>query len=583
MSIFKKLAWFFKQEKKMYAKGVFALLVVALVHLIPPYIIGRFIDDLTKNQLSTQRMITYISITFVVAFAEYGFRYVWRTNIFGGAFKLEKIMRSRLFNHFLKMDTTFYQNHRTGDLMAHATNDLQAIQSVAGQGVLTLADSFMTGITTIIAMMILIDWRLTMIAIIPLPFLALVSRGLGTGIHASFKHAQQMFSNLNDKVQESITGMKAIKTFGQEQEDIADLDTKLDDINKAFTKVNFYDALFDPLIILLVGLSYMLTILLGGYYVMNDILSLGQIVAFMTYIGMLVWPMFAVGMLFNVMERGNASLTRVEELLAIETHVIDRQDGKELARGGDFAFDIASFAYPKDEGASLEDIHIELKKGKMLGLVGKTGSGKSTLLRLLMREFDEYQGAITYGGADIKELAMDDYLPLIANVPQDHFLFSMSVADNIRFANVTADMEQVQAAAKIASVHDDILSFKDGYETMVGERGVSLSGGQKQRLSIARALMVNSELLILDDALSAVDAKTEEAILTNLKQDNKQTTIIVAHRLSSVMQADEIIVMDNGRISERGTHEELLASKKWYAQMWHLQQIQGEESDYGRN
>jgi ABC-type multidrug transport system fused ATPase/permease subunit len=273
----------------------------------------------------------------------------------------------------------------------------------------------------------------------------------------------------------------------------------------------------------------------------------------------------------------------VNDLLAFETHVIDKVDGVVMPKAGDFDFAIETFAYPDGNAMSLKDIHIHLPKGKMLGLVGKTGSGKSTLLRLLMREFDEYTGSITYGTKSIKEFPMDDYLPMIANVPQDHFLFSMSVRNNIAFAQVDAPMEEVENAAKIASIHEDILGFKDGYDTMVGERGVSLSGGQKQRLSIARALMVDSELLILDDALSAVDAKTEEAILTNLKEGNKQTTIITAHRLSSVMHADEIIVMDEGKIVERGTHEQLLEEDKWYAQMWQLQQIEGEDVEYGRN
>ena len=574
MSILRKLSWFFREEFRRYSLGVFALFVVAMVQLIPPIVIGWAVDAMAKGTLELFGLLFYLGALAFAAVFEYVFRYQWRTRIFGGAFKLEKTMRSRLFGHFLKMDSAFYQNNRTGDLMAHATNDLQAIQEVASRGVLALVDSMMTGFTTLAAMMIFIDWRLTILAILPLPLLALVSSLLGKKLHQAFKDFQETFSNMTDKVQESVTGMKAIKTFGREKEDTDDFDKKMADITKEGRRVNLFECLYDPLIILIVGLSYTLTLILGGYYVMSGILSLGQLVSFIAYIGNLVWPMFAIGMLFNVLQRGNASYTRVEELLAQEAKVVDSKNGKTAIAHGDFSMKINEFSYPDVSKANLHDIQIDLPQGKMLGLVGKTGAGKSTILKLLLREFNVENGEIVYGGENIQDLSMDSYLTLIGYVPQNHFLFSMSVADNIRFANVDASNEKVEKAAKMAAIHEDILHFSDQYETMVGERGVSLSGGQKQRISIARALMVDSELLILDDALSAVDAKTEEKILTNLKTIKKQTTIIAAHRLSSVMHADEILVMDKGTISERGTHEELLAEKGWYTEMWEMQQIE---------
>ncbi len=576
MKIFKELWWFFKSEKKGYGIGLFALFMVSMTHLIPPLIIGKVIDHIVKHNLTWPLLTEYLIILLATALFEYASRFIWSTNIWGEAFRLEKIMRAKLFHHFLKMDTLFYQKNRTGDLMAHATNDLNAIQEVAGLGVLTWADSMMTGGTTIAAMLIFIDWRLTIIAVLPLPLLALVSKTLGDRIHESFELAQETFSEMNDKVQESITGMKAIKSFGEEEQDKADFQEKLDNIDKAYVKVNWIDSMYDPLITFIVGISYTLTILLGGYYVVHNVLSLGQLVSFMTYIGNLVWPMFAIGMLFNVMERGRASYSRVEKLLdqKAESKVAD---GKlDMPEKGTLSFDVQNFAYPDDPKVMIKDITFDLEPGHLIGLVGRTGSGKSSIIKLLMREFDHYEGRIAYANQDIMAYKLDEYLPSIGYVPQEHFLFSMNVRDNIRFGKANASQAEVEKAAQIAGIHDDIIGFSEGYDTMVGERGVSLSGGQKQRLSIARALLVQPKLLILDDALSAVDAKTENEILGNLKRRRKESaTVIVSHRLSSVMEADEILVLEGGKVTERGKHEALVQlDQGWYAKMWQMQQIE---------
>jgi ATP-binding cassette subfamily B protein len=575
VSIYKKLSWFFKQEKKHYILGVGALFIVALIHLVPPKIIGMVIDEIDRKTITSRDIVNYLLILATVAVGEYIFRYIWRINIWGAAAKLEQNLRQQLFHHFIKMDNTFYQEHRTGDLMAHATNDLQAIQNVAGQGILTMADSIMTGSATIIAMILFIDWRLTLIALIPMPLLAVTSRVLGNKIHKAFKESQEAFSDLNDKTQESITGMKAIKTFGQEKEDIEDYRLKLENINEKNKRTNLLDSLFDPFITLIIGLSYVLTIIVGGKLVMNQSLSIGQLVSFVSYIGMLVWPMFAIGMLFNTLERGNASYDRVDELLSKKSHIVDNISGIATLANGDIEFHVDEFKYPSDEQVYLSEVNFTIKEGNTLGIVGKTGSGKTSIIKLLMREYDSYEGEISFGGEDVRDYRLDSLLPSIGYVPQDHFLFSMTVRDNIRFARPKATEEEVAQASKLANIDKDITQFPEGYETMVGERGVSLSGGQKQRISIARALMVNAELLILDDALSAVDAKTEETILENLKAvRNDKTTIITAHRLSSVMHADEIIVMDSGKVSERGTHEDLVASGGWYARMWERQQLE---------
>ncbi|GGI64444.1 multidrug ABC transporter permease/ATP-binding protein [Enterococcus alcedinis] len=575
MSIFRKLGWFFKEEKKHYIIGIISLVIVAIVQLVPPKVIGIIIDKIAEDRIDLRSILLWVGLLLLSAITQYTFRFIWRTNIWGSAARLERSLRRQLFHHFTQMDHLFYQKFRTGDLMAHATNDLTAIQNVAGAGILTFADSMITGGMTILAMIIFVDWRLTLIALIPLPLLAVASRVLGSKLHDAFRSSQAAFSDINDKAQESITGMKVIKTFGQEKEDIAEFKTEVDQAIQKNGRVNFLEALFDPTITIIIGLSYVLTMIIGGQFIMKDVVTIGQLVTFVSYIGMLVWPMFAIGRLFNVLERGNASYDRVSNLLREKTHIEEAFNARKTPAHGAIQVALEKFTYPNAQVPALEGIHVTIDEGNVLGIVGKTGSGKTTLLKLLMREYDHYDGKITFDQDDIKDYTLDALLQSIGYVPQDHFLFSMNIADNIRFANPILPQEKVEEAATLAAIHQDIEQFPEGYETMVGERGVSLSGGQKQRISIARALITEPELLILDDALSAVDAKTEEGILSSLKVSRQnKTTIIAAHRLSSVMHAQEILVLDEGKIIERGTHEQLINSNGWYQKMWEKQQLE---------
>lgn len=584
MGIFKKLKWFFKKEKKRYILGITFLALTSFANLVPPRVLGLMADKLDKGHISWMEYGMLILAVLAAAIVLYILRYFWRKQIWGGAAELERQMRSKLFKHFMKMDRTFYQKHRTGDLMAHATNDVSAIQNVAGDGVLTLVDSLMMGLSTMIAMIIFVDVRLTVVALLPLPFLAWGAQKLGNRLHDAFNDSQAAFSRLNNKTQESVSGIKVLKTFGQGKEDTAAFDRMVNETIKINRRVFLWDSLFDPLGTIIIGLTYTITIIYGGLLVTNHVLSIGQLVSFIAYIGNMVWPMFAIGYLFNILERGSASYDRVQRLLdekplITDEHADDSITAKDI--DGDLKYDIKSFAYPDEKDIPvLQYINFTLLKGQTLGLVGRVGSGKTTIIQLLLREFDDYDGVITLNGHDIREIPLNVLLRQISYVPQNNYLFSTSIQRNISFAEAGAEQDQVIEAAKKSDLHSDILQMPRSYQTLVGENGVSLSGGQKQRMSIARALLKHSQILIMDDALSAVDAKTETAILKSLKKERQgKTTLIAAHRLTSVMNADLILVLKDGKIVERGNHEQLLAADGWYAEMWRRQELEVGEKD----
>lgn len=575
MKVFIDLKWFFLQEKKSYLTGTILLSIVAFLGLLPPKIVGMIVDEISKQTLTTAILMKWIIVLIVTALIMYILRYYWRIMIFGSSVKLARQLRNRLYYHFTKMSSSFYQRYRTGDLMAHATNDLQAIQGVAGSGVLTLVDSLLTGGFVVIAMAATISWKLTLIALIPMPLMALLTNYYGSLLHKRFHHAQAAFSSLNDKVQESVTGIKVIKTFGQENEDIDVFRTQSEDVVKKNVAVARVDALFDPTISFIVGTSFFLSVVFGARFVLAGEMTIGELISFTAYLGLLIWPMLAFGFLFNIMERGRASYDRVEKLLSEKAEIEDDDRALSIVPTGDIVYDIQSFTYPNEDQPVLQNIHFELKKGETLGVVGKTGAGKTTLMKMLFREFEGEQGYVLFGGKNIQDYKVDRLREAIGYVPQDHFLFSATVGENIAFGAPAFGQSQREAAAKMAQIHDDIIQFTDGYDTLVGERGVALSGGQRQRISIARALILNPEVLILDDALSAVDAKTEEAILHTLKQERAgKTTMIASHRLSAIKHADLILVLDQGRIVESGIHEELMEKESWYQKMYMHQQLE---------
>ncbi|WP_088293328.1 ABC transporter transmembrane domain-containing protein [Bacillus mycoides] len=575
MKVFFNLAWFFKQEKRAYIIGIIMLFGVALLELVAPRVLGIVVDEINSGTLTSEKLLNWVILLVVVGIMMYILRYLWRIMIFGSSLKLARQLRKNLYEHFTKMSPSFYQSRRTGDLMAHATNDIQAIQQTAGAGVLTLVDSLAVGGCVLVAMGFTISWKLTLLSLIPMPIVAISTNYYGTLLHRRFHKAQQSFSEINDKVQESMSGMKVIRSLGQEKEDLQAFRKKSEDVVHKNMLVARIDSLFDPTISLIVGFSFLIAICYGSLLVVRGELTVGELVTFTTYLGTLVWPMLAFGWLFNIMERGRASYDRVEKIFSQTSDVVNKENAINTIASGDVSFAVDSFSYKKNELLNLKDIYFNLRKGETLGVVGRTGAGKTTLLKCLIREYDHFNGELKVGERDIRDLTLHGVRSAISYVPQDHFLFSASIGENIAFGKADATYKEISRAADIACIHNDIFQFPEGYDTVVGERGVSLSGGQKQRISIARALLTNAEILILDDCLSAVDAKTEETILTALKRERaEKTTIITAHRLSAIQHANLILVIDEGRVMQRGTHEQLMKENGWYKEMYESQQLE---------
>ncbi|RXZ00321.1 ABC transporter ATP-binding protein [Fictibacillus sp. S7] len=574
-SVLSKLGWFFKEHWKRYSIAVVLLIVVGILEVIPPKIVGNAIDAINLGNLTKETLIQTILVYTGLLTITYILTYFMMYQLFGGAFVVERILRSKFMRHLLKMTPSFYEKNKTGDLMARATNDLKAISVTAGFGILTLVDSSAFMLVILLTMGLFISWELTLAAVIPLPLMAIAMNRYGKKVHERFLLAQDAFGDMNDQVLESISGVRVIRAYVKEQEDMARFQTLTDDVYGKNIAVAKVDALFEPTIKVLVGISYLIGLGYGAYLVFHNTITLGQLVSFNVYLGMLIWPMFAVGELINVMQRGNASLDRVNETLAYEPDVNSHPHPIKLDQPGTIQFHNVSFRYPSSERDNLKEIHVSVKTGQTLGIVGRTGSGKTTLFKQLLREYPLGEGTISISEIDLAQLAIEDIQGWIGYVPQEATLFSKTIRENVLFGNSQGTEKELQHALKMAAFDQDVKYLPQGLNTLVGEKGVALSGGQKQRVSIARALLIDPEILLLDDALSAVDAKTEAAIITNIRRERAgKTTLITTHRLSAVEHADWIIVMNDGKIAEEGTHTELLEQGGWYSEQYERQKVE---------
>jgi len=563
-----KYKWFF-------VGGFFTLIFVDGFQLIIPRIVKAVIDGLTYGTANNDMLLKYALFIILISLGIGSMRFLWRFLIIGASRRIEFDIRNRFYRILLTQSVGYFNKTKVGDLMALATNDLQAVTMMTGIAIVAAFDAVFMLIASV-TMLALLDWKLALFVFIPMPILSFVIIKFGKQLHDRFKKVQESFSSLTENARETFSGIRVIKAYVQERAEAENFKVKNSDYREKNMFLVKISGLFDPLIGLIIGISFGIVILLGGSRVILGNMSMGDFVAFNAYLGLAIWPMIATGWITNLYQRGKASMGRVNKVMDLEPEIEEIENPVVLEDiKGEIEFRGLTFDYGDGTGPVLNGLSLKIKAGETVAIIGRTGSGKTTLLRLIPRLFDVGEGTLFIDGHDIKTLALEPLRKQIGTVPQDSFLFSDTIMDNIKFGNPEATDEEAIECTKIARIHDNILEFAQGYDTMSGERGITLSGGQKQRIAIARALMVNPRILILDDAFSAVDTETEENILEGLREFMKgRTCIFISHRISTVKNADHIFVLDKGKIVEQGTHEQLLSTKGIYADIDRRQQLE---------